>query len=291
MWRSPNWPDQPLFAVSHGGASDERGSFGALLATDDEIFVRISGSTEGAAPGSFRAESYGCLAIFRFVYHFRQYHLIDPITCLHHFYCDNQGLITRMNHAAGPLQPFPRHFLRPDIDIELQILDTIRLLGITLSNHHVKGHQDVDTPADVPLTREANLNVECNIFATAALLLAQPAPIVAFLPAGKVAVTIAGTSITRKIPRTIRTLIGRRRQRDSFSRRYRWTEKQFDEIDWPNYRAAALNVSLKKRFFMIKWLNDLLPFQARMNKFGQASSLAGCPEDCLCASEAHSHLI
>jgi hypothetical protein len=41
---------------------------------------------------------------------------------------------------------------------------------------------------------------------------------------------------------------------------------------------------------MIKWLNDLLPFQARMNKFGQAS-LAGCPEYCSCASESHSHLL
>jgi hypothetical protein len=92
--------DQPLFVVSDGGASDERGSFGALLATDDEIFVKLSGSTEGAAPGSFRAESYGCLAIFRLVYHFRQYHLIDSITCLHHFYCDNQGLITRLGYHS-----------------------------------------------------------------------------------------------------------------------------------------------------------------------------------------------
>jgi hypothetical protein len=217
--------DEPLFVVSDGRASDERGSFGALLATDNEIFVRISGSTEGAAPGSFRAESYGCLAIFRLVYHFRQYHLIDPITCLHHFYCDNQGLITRLKHAAGPLQPFPRHFLWSDIDLKLQILDTVRLLTITMSYHHVKGHQDVATSADIPLTREANLNVECDILATAALLLAQPAPLVAFLPASKVTVTIAGMTITQKIPRTIHTLIGRRRQLDSFSRRYGWTEK------------------------------------------------------------------
>jgi hypothetical protein len=41
---------------------------------------------------------------------------------------------------------------------------------------------------------------------------------------------------------------------------------------------------------MIKWLNDLLPFQARMQKYGQ-SSLAGCPEECGCESEIHSHLL
>jgi hypothetical protein len=90
---------------------------------------------------------------------------------IQHFYCDNQGLITRLNHAAGPLKPFPRHFLRSDIDLELQILDTIRLLAIHLSYHHVKGHQDDAEPTDVPLTREAQLNVECDVLATAALVL------------------------------------------------------------------------------------------------------------------------
>jgi hypothetical protein len=47
---------------------------------------------------------------------------------------------------------------------------------------------------------------------------------------------------------------------------------------------------LKKRFFAIKWLNDLLPFQSRMHKFAQ-SSLAGCPEECGCDSEDHPHLL
>jgi hypothetical protein len=48
---------------------------------------------------------------------------------------------------------------------------------------------------------------------------------------------------------------------------------------------------LKKRFFIIKWLNDLLPFQSRMKKIGQAS-LAGCPEaGCPSESEDHAHLL
>jgi hypothetical protein len=42
---------------------------------------------------------------------------------------------------------------------------------------------------------------------------------------------------------------------------------------------------------VIKWLNDLLvPFQARMHKYGQ-SSLAGCPDECGCDLEDHPHLL
>jgi hypothetical protein len=124
--------DEPLFLVSDGGAAGEVGSFGTLLATGDVIFVKLSGTTEGTLSGSFRAESYGCLALLRFVYHFRQYHHLDPILCRNTFYCNNEGLIKRLKFAQGPLQPFPRHYLRSDMDLELQILDTIHLLAITI---------------------------------------------------------------------------------------------------------------------------------------------------------------
>jgi hypothetical protein len=236
-----------LFVVSDGGEAEKCGSYGALLATDDDILVKISGLTEGALPGSFRAESYGCLAISRFIYHFRHYYKLDPILCRNFFYCDNKGIITRLNFTDAPLAPFPRHFLRSDIDLEMQIMDTIRLLGIDVSYHHVKGHQDdTDSTTDVPLSRQADLNIVCDHLAMAALHIACPSPLVTFLPAGKVAVTIEGQSITRKLLRAIRTLLGRRLQLSSFHRRYGWSASQFDQIDWPQYRSATSKLSLKK---------------------------------------------
>jgi hypothetical protein len=280
-----------LYAVSDGGAAD-RGSYGALLASAENIFAKHYGSTQGFLPGSFRAESYGCLAIIRLVYHFHLYNNLDPILCRNSFYCDNKGLIARLHFTAGLLSPFPRHFLRSDMDLEMQILDTIRLLSITFNYNHVKGHQDT-TPTHpsltAPLTRQAELNIECSHLATVALKLACPSPTVTFLPAGKVAVTIEGTTINLKLPRAIRNLIGRRLQLSSFSRRYGWSD-QFNQIDWPQYRLASAKLSLNKRLFTIKWLNDLLTFQARMHKYGQ-SSLAGCPEECGCDSEDQQHLL
>jgi hypothetical protein len=66
--------------------------------------------------------------------------------------------------------------------------------------------------------------------------------------------------------------------------------KQFDQINWPHFRAVSSKFSLPKRFFFIKWLNDILPFQARMHQYGQ-SSMAGCPHECGCDSEDHHHLL
>jgi hypothetical protein len=113
---------------------------------------------------------------------------------------------------------------------------------------------------------------------------------VIFLPASIVTVHIEGTTVNRKLPRAIRNLIGQRLQLSSFSRRYGWSEDNFGQIDWPQYRSASAKLSLKKRLFAIKWLNDLLPFQDRMHQYGQAP-LAGCLEEGGCDSEDHQHLL
>jgi hypothetical protein len=104
---------------------------------------------------------------------------------------------------------------------------------------HVKGHQDAGMDSDVPLTREAVLNVECDKLATAALTTASPSPLVQFLLASAVSATVAGQTITRKLPRAIRTIIGCRRQLESFGRRYSWTEAQFDQLDWRLFCACS----------------------------------------------------
>jgi hypothetical protein len=287
--------DEPLFIVSDGGAAGNSGSYGALVANNTETYVSVVGTTEGLLPGSFRAESYGCLAILRLIFHLVTYHRLPPTSFLHNFYCDNQGLVTRLQKAAGPLKRFPRHYLRSDIDVEMQIVDTLRLLAISLTYIHVKGHQDDDPQANQtgptkPLSRQAVLNIECNRMVTAALLNAPTAPAITFFPASKVTLSVDGITVTRKLPRMIREIVGRASQLASFTRRYGWTATQFKQIDWPMYRTAAYKFSLPKRLFTIKWLNDLLPFQACMHKYGQ-SSMAGCPHECECESEDHNHLL
>jgi hypothetical protein len=274
--------DNNLYIVSDGGAHAELGSFGALVANAEAIFVSLAGHTEGVEPGLYRAESYGCLAILRLLYHISTYYSIPPPAYRHTFYCDYLSLITRLQRTSGPRSPFPRHVLRSDMDLEMQIKDTLRLLGIQLTFTHVKGHQDSTTPHD-PLPRQAILNIECDRLASMALKTATPTPTVQHFPASKITVTIDSITINRKLPRSICRLAGKARQRASFRRRYQWTAAQFDQIDWPQYRSASAQYSLTKCFFVIKWLNDLLPFQARMQRTTPTSFIAPprLPKTCL----------
>jgi hypothetical protein len=63
--------DARLFLASDGGTAAKRGSFGALMATKDDIVVECGGRARGTDPGSFRAEGYGILAILRLAFHLR----------------------------------------------------------------------------------------------------------------------------------------------------------------------------------------------------------------------------
>jgi hypothetical protein len=89
-----------LLLVSDGGADNDLGSFGLLIASDESTFTTVSNTTEGILPGSYRAESYGCLAILQFLYHFMHYHTVNSPKILNKFYCDNLSLITRLKQAA-----------------------------------------------------------------------------------------------------------------------------------------------------------------------------------------------
>jgi hypothetical protein len=225
--------DDVLFLVSDGGADANLGSFGALVALDESTFATVSGMTEGVLPGSYWAESYGCLAILRFLYNFMVYHKVTSPKTLNKFYCNNLSLITRLKQAVGSLPHFPRNYLHSDMDLEMQIVDTLRLMELSLSCTHVLGHQD-ETDNDQPLTREAALNVAFDHLATAELQTAAPSPLVTSFPTGLISVTVSGVSITnRKLARQIRELVARTCQLSSFQRRYDWTITQFDQRDWP----------------------------------------------------------
>jgi hypothetical protein len=274
-----------LFLVSDGGAYEDLGSFGALVASEDKTFATVSGTTEGVLPGSHQAESYDCLTILRFLHHFLAYHKVPIPKTLNKFYCDNQSLITRLTQAAGPLPHLPRNYLRSDIDLKIQIVDTPRLMELNLSYTHVLGHQDEDT--DKPLMREATLNVACD----AKLQTATPSPLVTPFPAAsRISLTVSGVSINRKLARQIRDLVGHTRQLSSFQQWYGWTATQFDQLDWPLFRLSVFFFALTKRFFLLKWLNNHFPVQTRMDRYGQAS-LTGCPEECSRDSEDQLHLV
>ena len=90
-----------------GGAKEDIGSFGAVIANNKEILIKVSGQAYGKTPRSFRAEGYGMLAILRFLLHFIQFHNITTKAKLK-IYSDNEDLIIRINQTKNNTYIQPR---------------------------------------------------------------------------------------------------------------------------------------------------------------------------------------
>jgi hypothetical protein len=64
----------------------------------------------------------------------------------------------------------------------------------------------------------------------------------------------------------------------------------YDLVSWKLLHACSLAIPFLKRLFLIKWVNDLLPFQHQQHKYRQ-SPWASCPSSCGCRDEDWSHFL
>jgi hypothetical protein len=172
----------------------------------------------------------------------------------------------------------------------MQIIDTLSLLATTVTLEHVKGHQDDSIPRE-ELPWVAQLNIRCDDLATAELLsISQPTPIVPFLPASLVALTVQGITLTHHIPSQLRQLHSKLTQQPYLEKHHRWTAGAFDTVHWDLLRSCLSDFSIVIRFFFVKWINLLLPLQAQQHKFKQSPSPA-CPSRCGASVEDETHFL
>jgi hypothetical protein len=205
-------PEVELLLGSDGGAKTPVGSFGALIASQasasgtlDRIILEIGGYAYGLAPSSFRAESYGQLAVLRLLLQVQRYFQI-PITCKLRLLLDNSGRISRTEKLIRVPKLAPRQCLLSDFDLDLQIRDTLHQLRITPRSEHIHSHQEATLQQqgeDLPW--KVQINSRCDEIATDYLRRqSQPVTQVPFLPASKVALVVNGTTITSRIPSQLR---------------------------------------------------------------------------------------
>jgi hypothetical protein len=265
-----------LNLASDGGAADLKGSFGAVLADDTSILLECAGRAYGADPRSFRSEGYGMLAIIRLTFHVVHFYCTRNRTLRYTLYCDSLSLIQRLDATRALSRPAPRRHLFSEADVELQILSAIRSLG-HVDLEHIKGHQDDDGGI---LSWEAQLNQRCDELATEHLASATTTlPLVPFLPASIVSLTVHGVTLTHHYPTQLRTFAGLPKYRKYLCKHHHWEPEVFDLIDWPNFHACTRTVSFLKRLFILKWVNDLLPFQEQQHEYKQSPS-PHCPSAC-----------
>jgi hypothetical protein len=172
----------------------------------------------------------------------------------------------------------------------MQIVDTLSLLATTAHLQHVKGHQDDSLPpGDLPWP--AQLNVRCDELATDELeRVEHPTPLVPFFPASLVSLTVQGRTLTHHIPSQLRQLHSALAQRPYLTKHHHWATGIFDTVDWDLLWSCLTASSTTLRFFFVKWINHLLPLQAKQHKFKQSPSPA-CPSRCGASVENESHFL
>jgi hypothetical protein len=134
---------------------------------------------------------------------------------LHKMYCNNLGLVTKVNKLLSfrlaPTQTALHsefdvlatiHF-HSEFDVLATIHDLLRDCSLTPNIGHVKGHQDDHKPYE-DLSLPAQLNCDADVLATDELLNYPTTCIyVPLLPPAIVQLTIGGTTVTRKLGPTI----------------------------------------------------------------------------------------
>jgi hypothetical protein len=184
----------------------------------------------------------------------------------------------------------PRRTLFLEADVEMEIIDALGCFPIRPSLIHVEGHQDTKYPDRTP-TWDSCLNQHCDEITTTHLELATDILLrMSFFPASKVILTVQHTSITHHIPSQLRSFAGLRDYRCYRTKHHQWESHTFDMVDWPRLHSSSRSISFLKRLFVIKWINDLLPFQQQQFLYKQSSS-ASCPSSCGCPQEDWSHFL
>jgi hypothetical protein len=278
-----------LYLVSDGGAKDDLGSFGWEIAVGRVVLWKCKGPTFGLDPRSFRAESYGLLSVLLFFDHYLQFFHVDvQETVKHLFYCDNQGLLKRINSYFERAWLNPNHCLASEHDLECGIIDILERLPFRFALEHVKGHQDAEKKVD-ELPWEAQMNCHADELATDYLRnFATPSPVVPFIPASNVSITLNGSTLTRNVARRLRQAASSPALETHLLQKYGWTDVILKSIAWDTQAKALGTLEYTQEQFAIKWAHGILPTRRHMKRMGKAESEL-CPS-CRATLETAPHI-
>jgi hypothetical protein len=227
--------DALLYLASDGGAANQQGAFGAVLATPEHILIECGDRALGADPGSFRAEGYGILAILRLTFHLRHFYITGNPSLRFKLYCDSESLLKRIEASRRLSRILPRRFLFSEVDVKMQIISAVQAIGTKVLLEHVEGHQDTKYPHE-PLSWAAQLNMRCDEIATLHLETAATLPTVTHLPASKGSLAIGNHTITHHIPTQLRSFAGLPDLRARLHQHHSWdSPPTFVLIDWPRF--------------------------------------------------------
>jgi len=184
------------------------------------------------------AEVYSIYTVLSFFYHYIQLNpLIFPVKRTIHVYCDNNGVIQKLQR--NPSQQYPRDAIQDDYPIYAEINHQLQERPeIAVSFHHVKGHQRETT--DQKLTLPEKLNIDCDARAAAMHPLPTNSPYCRNpLPqAGFPHLLIKNQCIIQRLQHQLRDAATQQPYFDYLTTKFQWTETAKSTVYWPAIRLA-----------------------------------------------------
>ena len=277
-----------LWVVTDGGVSDSIGYYGWVIATSSTILYEDKGQITGNEEemDSCRAEAGALLEALLFLHHQIKTSTTMIDHHLHHF-CDNITITKRMNSFLHYGEWYTNQTLRPHMDIQLQINETLKELNVQYSSAHVKGHQD-RTNTLSSLTWEARLNIRADSLATTAkeeITHSNKSTNPISYPASKINLYIDDNLITKHYPKAILRAHTTGAMRQYLEKKFKWDTQVCDTIDWFSYGRGIKNLTRGQQHWVVKYLHRWLPL---LGETHQNQSNHQCPI-CSNAIETYDH--
>ena len=132
----------------------------------------------------------------------------------------------------------------------------------------VPSHQDDNTNDISSLSPAAQLNIHADELATIGLQQLLPSSIVPMDPATHVQIHHATGTITKRLMPTVRSICQLPQLKQYYLRNFKWSRKDFDNVDWMLFTPIYTRHSKKYQAFAHKYVMRKLPTGSRMERNG-----------------------
>ena len=285
-----NLANGAVISCSDGSATEDHGTFGFIVSNLQGLrLAKCCGPAPGSYPNSFRSESYGVLALLRWLrlmllrFGLR---LPPPIKIRH--YLDNRAVIQRITACVSVTRPVPNAQLLPEHDVINEIIHTWRQLQVHLAFEWVKGHQD-SSQSFTSLPLESQLNCEADREASRVDRYDMNLhDTVTPLPSSPCQLTIQNRSVTNHVKRRVYDAVTIPMLRHHLCKTYDWEPPTYDSIDWKAF-THIIKKYQSQRTTLVKHLHDISP-TGNIAHRNDHHLPATCPS-CNCPSEDNRHVI
>lgn len=248
-----------IYLVSDGGYNSARGGFGWALGTETAELIHGWGVATGNPLSSYRAELFGRLSGFRFLFHFLRFFAASSVQIDLHTFCDNQSVINNERSFQASTVP-PSFYTSADSDLLLLLRSSLRNFSFSITSSHIRGHQDRFVEFS-ELNRPAQLNVVADTLATRGLH--DTIPPFEFLPPVPL-ITCNERHITSHEITHLRHYAAIKTYNSYMKTKHDWDQKTFDTIHWSAFRKSFQRLPQHQQKFVCKLSHHWLPTAERL---------------------------